>query len=343
MYWIKTFFLFSLLSYLFISCTPPSGNSDSATILIHPTAATPAVTSITPPSLTQTSADLTNPTPMSLELQPTLTLIPSNHLETVSPIILTPTYSLDSWQDAPVIPELNESILKIFQIAKEHGNNIHAFSKIGDCGSTPTWFLGDFDKGDRFYSLGQYQYLEDVIAFYQGSFGRTSLAAQSGFNASSVLTPLWSDKTQCQANETPLACEFRVHKPVIAFITLGANDVYHLDTFEPQMRKIIEYAIDQGVIPILSTKPDNIEKNQLINQTIARLAYEYQIPLWNYWSAMQALPNHGLQDDGVHITWSSNHFDNPTTLEAGWPVRNLTALQVLDAFWRFLTSKQDNP
>jgi lysophospholipase L1-like esterase len=127
-----------------------------------------------------------------------------------------------------------------------------------------------------------------------------------------------------------------VHKPAIAFITLGANDVFHLEGFEPQMRKIIEYSISQGVIPILSTKPDNIEKNHQINQTIARLAYEYQIPLWNYWKAVQALPDHGLQEDGVHITFKANQFENPDNLQAGWPVRNLTALQVLDDVLQFI-------
>jgi len=256
---------------------------------------------------------------------------------TIHPTQPTPTYSPDIWQNESVIPEPNNRILEIYRTGLQLGNNKHAFSKIGDCGSTPTWFLGDFDRGSRFYSLGKYDYLNDVIAYYQGSFDRTSLAAQSGFNASSVLTPLWSDKTQCFANETPLACEYRVHKPVIAFITLGANDVYHLEAFEPQMRKIIQFSIDHGVIPILSTKPDNIEQNHQINLTIARLAYEYQIPLWNYWLAMQPLPNHGLQEDGVHITWSANHFDDPNNLQAGWPVRNLTALQVLDSVWRFLS------
>lgn len=236
----------------------------------------------------------------------------------------------------PVVPEISPRVAEVFALGQQRGNNPAAFSKVGDCGSTPTWFLGDFDRGERFYSLGKYDYLEGVITYYTGSFDRTSLAARSGFNASSVLTPLWANRAECEANESPLACEYRRHKPALAFITLGANDVYHLGNFETEMRKIITYSLEQGVIPVLATKPDNVEGDHSVNAIIARLAGEYQVPLWNYWLAVQDLPNHGLQEDGAHITWASNHFDDPLTLQSGWAMRNLTALQVLDAIWRAL-------
>jgi lysophospholipase L1-like esterase len=112
---------------------------------------------------------------------------------------------------------------------------------------------------------------------------------------------------------------------------LGANDVWHPEEFEPQMRKIIEFSIEKGVIPVLATKADDQEGNGSINATIARLALEYKIPLWNYWKAVQALPDKGLQEDGVHLTWGANNFDDPFAMENAWPVRNLTALQVLQA------------
>ena len=258
-------------------------------------------------------------------------------------IKVTATFNPNSWQYLPIIPTPSKRVLEIYLHGIEMGNNPKAFSKIGDCGSTPTWFLGDFDRGTRFYNLGNYQYLDKVIAYYSGSFNRTSLAAQSGFNASSVLTPLWADRSQCLTNETPLACEYRIHKPILAFITMGANDVYHLDSFEPQMRQIIEYSIDHGVIPVLSTKPDNIEKDNRINITIAKLAYEYQVPLWNFWLAVQSLPNHGLQEDGVHLTWSANQFENPDVFNWGWPVRNLTALHALDSIFDYLSEHSASP
>ncbi len=271
---------------------------------------------------------------MTILLTPVSTL-PS---QTAAPTTanLTATLAPDGWKELPIIPTVSLTVKDIFQRGLELGKNPHAFSKIGDCGSTPSWFLGDFDRGKRFYSLGDYQNLDPVIQAFQGSFSRTSLAAKSGFNVSSIFSPLWSDVQQCEPGETPVACEYRIHRPSIALITLGANDVYHPDEFEPQMRKLIEYSIDQGVIPVLATKADNIEGDDSINATIARLALEYEIPLWNYWRAIQDLPDHGLQPDQVHITWGPNRFDDPLNLTRGWPVRNLSALQTLDAIWQVL-------
>jgi len=246
------------------------------------------------------------------------------------------TSALDpqDWKNFPIIPIIGRAPLQIYQHGLALGNNPHSFSKVGDCGSTPAWFLGDFDRGSKFYDLGAFQDLQGVIQQYNGSFARTSLAGRAGFNASSVFATIWSDRSQCHANESPLACEYRVNLPSMAFIMLGSNDVWHPDTFEPQMRKIIEYSIQNGVIPILSTKADNDEGNNSINATIAKLAVEYDIPLWNFWRAAQDLPDKGLQEDGVHLTWGPNRFGDPAVMEKAWPVRNLTALQTLDAVWR---------
>lgn len=247
---------------------------------------------------------------------------------------VTSTLVSEDWKKLPVIPVVSDHVLEIFQRGQELGNNPRAFSKIGDCGSTPAWFLGDFDRGPSYYRLGKYQNLAQVIQQFQGSFDRTSLAARSGFNASALFVPIWADRSSCGADEGPLTCEYRVNKPVIAFIMLGTNDVWHPEEFEPEMRKIIEYSVQQGVIPILSTKADNKEGNGSINATIAKLALEYQVPLWNFFAAVDSLANNGLQEDMAHLTFGRNLFDNPEAMSKAWPVRNLTALQALDAVWQ---------
>jgi hypothetical protein len=63
--------------------------------------------------------------------------------------------------------------------------------------------------------------------------------------------------------------------------------------------------------------------------------------LWNFWLAVQDLPDKGLQEDKVHLTWGRNFFDDPNAMSKAWPVRNLTALQMLDAIWRKV-SRQNN-
>jgi hypothetical protein len=286
---------------------------------------------------------MTPPTEESIDVIPHLTKTSTPQISiaptsTPSPIPI-PTLSPDEWQTLPVLPEITDGIQDIYARGLSLGNNPNAFSKIGDCGSTPAWFLGDFDRGSRFYNLGEHTELEEVIDVFQGSYGRTSLAAKSGFNASSVFSLIWSDRSQCNANETPIACEYRVHRPTFAFITLGSNDVYHQDTFEKQMRAIIEFSIDQGVIPILSTKADNLEGDGSLNAMIAHLAREYGVPLWNYWLAVQPLPDRGLQEDQVHLTWGPNRFDDPQAMQSAWTNRNLTALQVLDIVWRSVTNQ----
>jgi len=285
---------------------------------------------------TAQSSTATPSTSLVTRIEPSAT-IPAD-IQTTTPPEPAATLAPGAWKSLPIVPQIDPRVKEIYQKGLELGNDPHAFSKIGDCGSTPAWFLGDFDLGPKYYSLGDYQYLQGVIQEFQGSYGRTSLAAKSGFNASSVFTPLWANRSQCKASETPLDCEYRVHKPIIALITLGTNDVWHKDSFEPQMRQIIETSIADGIVPVLATKADNVEGDGSLNATIASLAAEYKIPLWNFWLAVQPLPDHGLQEDGAHITWAPNRFDDPQAMEKGWPVRNLTALQVLDAVWRAAAS-----
>jgi hypothetical protein len=263
----------------------------------------------------------------------TLTTAPIKANPTNSPEPI-PTLSPDTWMNMPIVPEISDRVVDIYLKGLELGNNPRAFSKIGDCGSTPAWFLGNFDSNSKYYSLGEHQYLEPIIQEFHGSYERTSIAAKSGFNASSIFAPIWASRDFCQPGESPLECEYRLHQPMFAFITLGTNDIWHQEDFEPQMRKIIETSIENGIIPILSTKADNLEGDNSINATIAKLAVEYEIPLWNYWLAVQPLPNHGLQKDGAHLTWGPTQFDDPKALQTAWTIRNLTALQVLNAVWQ---------
>jgi hypothetical protein len=238
----------------------------------------------------------------------------------------------------PVVPaEVSGRVREIYARGQELGLNSKAFSKIGDCEATPTWFLGDFDQGVQYYSLGGYSNLDGVIANFQGSFGRQGLATYRGFTAASALTTLWADPKQCQKGETPIDCEVRLNKPAFALVMLGTNDVNYEDTFEANLRQILDTLIDHGVVPVLATKADNLEGDHAINAAIARVAYEYQLPVWNFWAAVQPLPDHGLQEDNSHLTWASNHFDDPLRMQAAWPWRNLTALQVLDVVWRGVT------
>ncbi len=248
-----------------------------------------------------------------------------------SPTDTSPQLTARDWKSWPVIPALSPEMLDVYPRGQEMKRDAHTVSVVGDCESSSDWFLKDFSKGDRFYNLGPYAGLQETIDFFNPSLGYKSYAALRGATASTVLTPLWADPKACEKGETPLGCEYRVHNSAFAIIALGTNDVHKLSQFAPKMHEIIEYTLSQNIIPILVTKADNLEGDESINLTIARLAVEYHLPVWNFWAAVQSLPGQGLQGDGAHLTFGSNFFDEPEKLQRAWPVRNLTALQVLEA------------
>lgn len=302
--------LLVILFILLVACAPVA--ESTPTVLPSQTSSPPTATLVIPSTVTPA---------------PTQDAGLSQATETPAALKLDPL----AWKSWPVIPSLAPEMLAVYQAGQELGRDAHVVSVVGDCESSSEWFLKDFARGKRFYSLGPYAHLQETIDYFNPSLGYFSYAAIRGAKASTVLTSLWADPKVCENNETPLACEYRVRNPAFAIIALGTNDVYHLETFEPKMREIIDYTLSQGIVPVLVTKADNLEGDDSINTTIARLAAEYHVPLWNFWAAVQALPNGGLQEDGAHLTFAGNFFDEPANLKAAWPVRNLTALQTLEA------------
>lgn len=245
----------------------------------------------------------------------------------------------DDWQNWPAIPVPSERMMEVYQHGQLLGRDPRRFSKVGDCQNVSSYFLGVFDSpGD--YRLGNYQELRSTIDHFQGSWSRESLAVKGGMNVLSQLTPYWADATYCGKTESPLACEIRVHNPSIIIISLetwwGQQPA---QDYETAMRQVVEYVLAQGVIPILATKADNLEGDHSINAAIARIAYEYEVPLWNFWAIVQPLPGHGLTEDGFHLTYAQPFFDDPVRMEQGWPWRNLTALQAIDSVWRNLSNE----
>lgn len=237
----------------------------------------------------------------------------------------------EEWRDWPVIPEVTETAREIYRKGIAMGNNPNAFSKVGDCQNVREAFLGFFDRPGQYDFISGIDDLKNTIEQFKGYFNRDGEATKFGFNAAAVLSPLWANPQVCLPDETPLECELRITRPTFALISLefwfaGRSP----EIYERYMRQIIEYTISQGVVPILATKADNVEKDHSINLTTAKLAYEYDLPLWNWWAAAQPLGDHGIDSyrDGFHIT------------EQAWNVRSKTFLQTLDHLWEELRTTQ---
>ena len=240
----------------------------------------------------------------------------------------------DSWQQLPVVPgQISQRVREIYSNGLAMGNNPHVFSRIGDCASAAPAFLVGFDGP---YNLGEYTALQPAIDYFQGSFKRPSLAAKAGLNSAGLLTTLWTGK-QCLKDESLLDCQYRLDRPSFAFIAIGTNEAYYVHvnpgSFEHNMRLILDDTIAKGIVPILGTKADDVEGDQSINATIVRLAMEYQIPLWNFWLAVQPLPKHGMVEPEHLNSVSYTHYTDfsiTNSLQYGMQVRNLTALEMLD-------------
>jgi hypothetical protein len=245
----------------------------------------------------------------------------------------------DAWKDMPVVPNrVSDRAKAVYEYGLSQGTDPTHFSIIGDCQNVSSYFLSAFDKPGE-YSLGdQYSYLEPTIDYYQGSFSRKSLAVKGGFNAAAVISPLRADPKSCNSGESPLDCELRVWRPSIVIVSMETWwSEKPAEEYDKYMRRVLDRIIETGAVPIIATKADNLEGNYAIDQTIAQIAYEYEIPMWNFWAAVQPLPHHGLSGDGFHLTFSRNFFDDRNRMKSAWPWRNLTALQTLDAVHKALS------
>ena len=231
---------------------------------------------------------------------------------------------------------------EIFLAGQALGNRADAFSLVGDSNTDNPAFLAPFDQGH--YDLGPYDDLELTIHYFKGSFSRHSPAAVGGFSTAKVLNPA-NAGDGCASGETPLACEYRLQKPSVALILLGTGDQHAWSSFEGRYRQIIEYTVKQGIVPVLITKADDLEYTEdkgpagFINGVIVRLSQEYDVPLLNLRQAVDPLPNRGCKPDGFHFNTPPDGQSADFTgdhLNYGFNMRNLTALQMLDALRRYV-------
>jgi uncharacterized protein YraI len=236
---------------------------------------------------------------------------------------------------------------QIYLDGQTKGNRANVFSKVGDS-ITYTWAFGYPLAGD--VNWGDYGHLAPAWRFFAGPNGRSEncfnaspIAAYPGWTTTSVLTPGGAKTGSCGPGETPLECEYRTAQPSVALIMLGTNDVAQnmsTETFRANLQRIVDISISRGVIPVLSTIPPfpTLEGNaRAFNEVIVAVARANDIPLWDYYRAINDLPNRGLSADGVHPSESPDNQDanfDADHLQYGFVVRNLGALQMLYELWR---------
>jgi len=232
----------------------------------------------------------------------------------------------------PIIPtDIDTSLRKVYERGLQLGNDPHAFSLFGDCQARPAEFFGVFETDESLYQSLSPD-LQETVDNFRGSFNRESPTAQDGTTPGALLWIQWHQgKYDCTFAETPVECELRIHRPSFVIIQIGT----HFESRNTEyLRRIIEQLLDEGVIPILATKADNREKDERVNRDMALLAFEYDLPLWNFWAAVSNLPNRGLytRDDrplqgDIYLT------------DEARGIHRMTALKTLNVVWRSVAGK----
>lgn len=281
------------------------------------------------------------------------TLFPAQTLNALAvngvAIEASPTPTLEFLASVPNwLTGITSHARQIYLRGKSMGNRPNVFSRIGDSISSSPSFLNPF--GDGRYNLGAYGSLSGVIAYFSqanaragNSFINPSLAAGGGWTTEKLLEPGGAHREIC-GSLTPIACEYQNVRPALALIMIGTNDSGSgsPDVFANNLRQIVQITIDMGVIPVLSTiPPKNLGEDQnfrvdAYNNVIRQVAAQFDIPLWDYFSNMVGAPNRGMSADGLHPSESpyGSGVLTPESLQFGYTIRNLNALQVLDAIWR---------
>ncbi|MGB1288131.1 MAG: LysM peptidoglycan-binding domain-containing protein [Aggregatilineales bacterium] len=234
--------------------------------------------------------------------------------------------------------DVKTHIREVYQLGQTLGRDSYAFSKTGDCNSESPHYLTRFDEGG--YNLADYSYLESTIEHFSGSYERQGMAVHRGFHSWTVFDPFWASPAYCQPNESPIDCELRLNNPSVMLIRLGTNDKGVPDSFDRNMRDLVEYLLEQGVIPVLGTKADRFEGMDNINNRILQdIAGDYKIPLWDFDRLASTLPGRGLGADGIHMTtYFAHDYSVPVALQRGHSAQNLSALMVLDSILRTVIS-----
>lgn len=243
-------------------------------------------------------------------------------------------------------PAVLDHVRAIEVLGSTLGRNPNAFMHVGDSNSTP---VGGFGAG-YLLPLGAAGYnpiasglglihpeLLDTLSAYQSgggtgfnSFLRVSSAAYPGWTAADVLPQLAGEVAATNAG--------------IALVMIGTNDAMlqiNSATYQAQLQTLVDTLSSMGVVPVLSTIPENLFSNgayqgseRRLNQVIADVADANHLPLWNLWRGLVDLPSEGLGFGGVHLSVSPAGGGNfvGASLAYGQNVRNLETLQVLDWF-----------
>jgi len=218
--------------------------------------------------------------------------------------------------ELPQVPDLNPLVLNHIKAVAEHGQQLgrksDVFMKVGDSNTaTPDYLVPLGQPGFNPATSGLTAidpqlggvidtYLAPADSAGDNSFTRPNLSEHGGWRAEDVIPTIPEEVATTNAS--------------VALILIGTNDaVWYSDVeaFRSRLGILITELESAGVVPVLSTIPDDFYNNgayagrvPLYNQVIADVADQYRDPVMNLWQATHSLPNDGLKSDELHLSIS---------------------------------------
>jgi len=331
--------LLLLFTLLLISCGTDDGEVAEPTVVktavstntpIPPTntpvplavtiATMPPPASPTPIPITQTETG-TEPAEASATIAPSPTAEPMLNGIPLSQIVLMNDETIAHMQE-------------VYALGQTLGRSPNSFSKLGDSIIANGDFLTRFDVPGS-YTLGPYEYLQPAIDNFPGSWDRYGVGIKIGLRAWGVFDPQWADKDWCEPNEVMIDCEIRYNNPSIMVIHLGSND--QDPSFDTYFRDVVQYTLDQGIIPLLLTKADRFDgEDNFTNHVIRETAVSLQVPVVDFDLLAGTLPNRGIKEgDNVHLNGPLVHdYNLDDVYTKGHSMHNLTIITMVDRIWR---------
>lgn len=244
------------------------------------------------------------------------------------------------YRTLPIYPgndlALLDHVKAVAALGQSMGRQTNVFLKIGD-------------SNTEMEPLGENGYLRPLGGVYDpnasglASFGANLVQAWSAFHGSFAR----NDRTAAPGFQVPsvfpyLESEIAAKNPGVALIMLGTNDATvgtAPETFRSNLVALLGRLENAGVVPILSTVPENLfngtattDRARSLNQVIADVATDENLPLWNLNVQLAGVPNGGIGTDRLHLNVSPGGGGRflPTDLLYGQNVHNLGALAMLD-------------
>lgn len=284
--------------------------------------------SLTPDPALNTIEEPTQPTSLAETPAAAATI---NSFPTSTPLPAALILDPANWNNWPVLPIVPEFARQVYLLGQSLGNDPHAFSVFGDCQSEPDVFMGMYETDSQAVAALPL-ILQETVVWFSGSFNRLSPVVRGGTTASALLWAEWhQNRFGCTEYDSPLQCELRIHKPSFVIIHVGTH---YENRNEGYMRTILDQLIAAGVVPILASKADDRELDEHVNAQYAQLAVEYNLPFWNFWAAVDSLPNRGL------FTRPNAAYQGDLYLtDEAAAIQRLSALQALDVVRRAVTGQ----